>query len=198
MRSYMLIGSVALVLGTAAGSLWGDIPGPGPRPPRPRHDAVPQMADVPPPNATRIVVEVSKEVTHPRLVIPKPLLERVPPHKETIGPVTFGFRIPSLDHLLFALVLAMGGLYLLRGRVRLAFATVMLLAIGVTLGLGRSCLEAADAGIPPLPLPHHSYAKEVARYAGKVVLEDLEIVVSPDWGEVKLTLPPSAVPELKR
>ena len=83
-----------------------------------------------------------------------------------------------------------GGLCLLRGRVRLAFAAATLLAVGVTLGSGQSNLALATPP-PPTPVPETTSIR-----VGDVLLENVQVVVSPDWGDVKLTLPPSVAARL--
>lgn len=184
MRSLLLVGLTVTILGITAGILWADIPGPGPRPNRFRHlQSVPQMAAVPPPNAWRIQIEVSKVVSKPRLVLPRSALERVLERTET-KKETVGFG-PQLDHLLFAFLLAVVGLYLLRGRTRVVFATGLMALIGITLGSQHARLEAS----PPV-------AEKKLRL-GELLLEDVEIVVKPDQDVVTLTLPPSILSRLR-
>jgi hypothetical protein len=182
MRARIVMSGVFLV--AAAGWVCADVlpvfpdPGPNPKPrPHPGPGPVPQLAAMPPPNASAILIEVSDKVQQATLVIPKPFLERVSAAEPARRQETIEVVGLHLEHLLPALALALGGLCLLRGRTRLAFAAALLLTVGVTLGVGRSRLEAT----PPMTQIR----------LGEVVLDDVKIVVSPEWGEVKLTLPPA-------
>lgn len=177
MRTLVTMAGVIVVLLVPL-ALWGDIPGPGPRPPRP----VPQMVAMPPPNVSFLLIEVNADIRQPRLLIPSPMLERVraaEPEKRQETVEVIGLHI---EHLLPALALALGGLCLLRGQARLAVAAALLLTVGVTLGVGRSRLEAS--------------APVTSIRVGEVVLDDVEVIVSPEWGEVKLTLPPAVAARL--
>src|SRR5262249_33613350 len=140
MRTMLLIGLVSVGLGLTAGSLFGDVPpfGGGKRPERddPLAPPVPQIAALPPPNATHLTIVVSKDVTKPRLEIPGPVLEKCAPKGEKVGE-NRNLRLPVAGSLVFALALAGGALFLVRGRTRWA-ATAMLLAVGVALSSGHS------------------------------------------------------------
>ncbi len=182
MRSLLVL---ALVLVTTVAAR-GDMPFPGKRSNLDRFQqqirTVPQMAAVPPPNAFHITVEVSKDAHQPLLVVPRPMLDRVRSQIEVKQGETVSFPNLPWGQLLFALLLAAGGLCLLRGRTRLAFAAALLLTAGVTLGLQHTPLEAA----PP------QVAKQVR--VGDMLIENVRIVVLPEDGELKLTLPPGVLP----
>jgi hypothetical protein len=151
-----------------------------------RHDTVPQMAAVPPANAWRVVVEVNPDATRPVLVVPRTAMARVPAREESAKRQgTVGVAVPAV-HLLLALGLAGGGLYLLRGRVRVGFATALLLTVGAAGWANWSRVEANTP--PPLDARYRDEFKAVR--IGDVLLEDVR-VETPDDGEVKLTLPPA-------
>src|SRR5258708_7100051 len=123
MRLLLCMSAAVLTVASSAGYLRADIPPlPGEkRTPRPRPgpwEPIPQMAAIPAPNAAHVTVEVSKTATQPRLVVPRPLLERVK-SREVRQQVIGGFVTPPVELLLCALALAGGGLCLLRGRARL-------------------------------------------------------------------------------
>jgi hypothetical protein len=148
------------------------------------------MAAVPPANAWRVVIEVNPEATRPVLSIPRTALARVPARGEEArrqGVVGVGSPVVSL---LLGLGLAGGGLYLLRGRARVAFATALLLAVGFGGWANRSRLEANA------PLPADLREKLEAVRIGDVLLEDVR-VETPDDGEVKLTIPPGLLSKFR-
>jgi hypothetical protein len=192
MRSILLAGLVVLGIGVTAGTSGADVaPWPFRSPstdPARFIKTVPCMAAVPPPNVSRIVVEVKKDATRPTLILPRPMLDRVQARQQTKQD-TIGGK-PQFNPLLLALALAAGGLCLLRGRMRVAFAAGMLLLAGVTLGVNRTELQAAT---PPVR-PAHPYRVKL----GELLLDDVEIIVKPDHDQITLTLPPSVLPRLRR
>jgi hypothetical protein len=176
--------ALLVVLIVMPGFAWADLPGPGPRPDRFRHlQGVPQMAAVPPPNTWRVQIEVSSAVTRPRLILPRPALEHVMERQqrehETIG------GLPQLDRLLCAFVLAAFGLYLVRGRTRVALAACLLLVSIVSFCSPDSRVEAAPpASVKKLRL-------------GELLLENVEIVIKAEHDDITLTLPPAVLTRLK-
>jgi hypothetical protein len=192
MRSILLLGLVAMGIGVTAGTLWADLaPWPFKSPstsPERYMQGVTQMAAVPPPNLSHIVIQVKKDATRPTLILPRPMLDRVQARREKAQAT---ISKPQVAPLFLALAMAAGGLCLLRGRTRLAFAAGMLLVAGLALGLNRSRLEASP---PPAMI-----SAQVPRVKlGELLLDDLDIVVKPKHDQITLTLPASLLPRLRR
>jgi hypothetical protein len=157
MRSHMLLSGVllAVVLGSPAR---GDLPGPHryrPGPPIPVHRE----------NAVPVVITARKDVSEARLVIPRHFLKVVQSadeHADIEGAIPPApFTSPALPAVLAALVLAGAGLFLLRGRVRVVVAALMLLVLGVSFGGGRNRLEAAPPPTVKALLPAGIQLKQV-------------------------------------
>jgi hypothetical protein len=174
--------AVGLLVGMSASLTWADVGPPWLRS-RPHGRQFEHLAPEPP-NATHITVEVSKTATQPVLSIPRPLLSHVKPAGQSRQQEIGGFMPPQLVPLFVALALAGGGLCLLRGRMRIAFAAVILLAVGATFGVNRTTLANAP---PPHPVYH-------IPQVGEVLLENVRIEVMPEQGELRLTIPANALP----
>lgn len=189
MRSLLLIALFALLC-ISSEMAWADVLSPYPWSGSNRNrdrflhlQSVPQMAAVPPPNAWRVQIEVSKDVTKPRLILPRGALEHVmasqESKKETVG------ERPKQWTLFLTFALASVGLFLFRGRTRIAFAVSLVVIVGVSLGFNRDRLEAAPTEV----------VKKMR--LGELLLEDVEVVVKPDQDAIMLTLPPSIVPQIR-
>lgn len=153
--------------------LRADIPGPGPRyrpgPPVPTHKE----------NAVPLVVEARPDVQQARLIIPRPLLERTRPAQ--VGATRFW----ALPVTVVAMSFALGGLCLLRGRVRLGAATLLILVGVAAVSASRNRAVAN----PPPPLAG-------LRLPTGITVDDANVEVVAEGDAVRLLLPPALVARL--
>jgi hypothetical protein len=175
-RSWCIVAAGLLVL-AAGGPLRADLPGPrryAPGPPIP----------LPKPNAVPLVIETRPDVRQARLIVPRSLLHLARPVRAAAG-----LRPWTLPLTAVALSLAAGGLFLLRGRVRLGAAAVLVLAGAVALSTGWNRTEAANAP-PPVELLRPSLPANIP-------LEQVSVEVVPEGDTVRLLLHPSMLAGLK-
>jgi hypothetical protein len=136
------------------------------------------LGPFPKPNAVPLVIETRPEVRQARLIVPRPLLQRARPVRAAAG-----LRPWSMPLAAVALSLAAGGLFLLRGRMRLGAAAVLVLAGVAALGVGWNRTEAANAP-PPVELLRPSLPSNIS-------LDQVSVEVAPEGDTVRLLLHPS-------